>query len=169
MIGSSCVVRAATQDETEACVDLWVAAVATRDGVPESDAVRSRARAKFAAGRVVLVVASESEAVDAALVGFALVTVPGTGLPDDPADAAYLSLLAVDPRAQGRGLGRSLLRAAVAEAERAGHQRCLLHALEDNAPALALYRSAGFRPVGTVFPHALSGRPTRAWVTGSVS
>lgn len=164
MIGASFVVRTATQDDTDACVDLWVAAVATRDGVPESDAVRSRACAKFAAERVVLVVASESEAVDAALVGFALVTAPGTGLPDDPADAAYLSLLAVDPRAQGRGLGRSLLRAAVAEAGRAGHGRCLLHALEDNAPALALYRSAGFRPVGPVFPHALNGRPTRAWV-----
>ena len=167
MIGASFVVRAATQDDTEACVDLWVAAVATRDGVPESDAVRSRARAKFAAERVALVVAAESEASDAALVGFALVTAPGTGMPDDPVDAAYLSLLAVDPRAQGRGLGRSLLRAAVAGAGRAGHQRCLLHALEDNEPALALYRSAGFRPVGPVFPHALHGRPTRAWLTGA--
>jgi ribosomal protein S18 acetylase RimI-like enzyme len=180
VIGSASVLRAATEAEAEACVDLWVAAVATRDGVPESDAVRSRARAKFAAQRVALVVAvavavdPEPDPTDAgspsaaagAVSGFALVTAPGNGMPGDPADAAYLSLLAVDPRAQGRGLGRSLLRAAVAEAARAGHPRCLLHALEDNEPALALYRSAGFRPVGASFPHALSGRPTRAWITG---
>ncbi|MBK0296592.1 GNAT family N-acetyltransferase, partial [Bacillus sp. S34] len=54
----------------------------------------------------------------------------------------------------GRGLGRSLLRAAVDAAGRAGHHRCLLHALDDNAPALRLYRSAGFQPVGAAFPHA---------------
>lgn len=160
MTGSSCVVRAACEDETGACIDLWTTAVATRDGVQESDAVRDRARAKFAARRVALVVAAD----DGGLAGFALVTAPGTGSSDDPADAAYLSLLAVDPRAQGHGLGRSLLRAAVSRAEHAGHHRCLLHALEDNAPALRLYRSAGFRPLGAVFPHALSGRPTRAWI-----
>ncbi|WP_420368421.1 GNAT family N-acetyltransferase [Curtobacterium sp. L1-20] len=171
MIGSSCVVRTATQDETEACIDLWVSAVATRDGVPESEAVRSRAQGKFAAERVALVVAEEpTGSADAgrtgALVGFGLVTAPGSGMPEDPDDAAYLSLLAVHPRAQGRGLGRTLLRAAVEEAARAGYARSLLHALEDNAPALGLYRSAGFAPVGAVFPHALNGRPTRAWVSG---
>ncbi|GAA3336767.1 hypothetical protein GCM10017714_00850 [Curtobacterium pusillum] len=160
MIGSSWVVRAATEDEVAGCTALWTTAVATRDGAPESDAVRDRARAKFAAPRVALVVASD----DRGLAGFGLVTAPGTGRPDDPDDAAYLSLLAVDPRAQGHGLGRSLLRAAVAGAGGAGHRRCLLHALEGNAPALRLYRSAGFHPVGAVFPHALSGRPTRAWV-----
>jgi ribosomal protein S18 acetylase RimI-like enzyme len=163
VIGSSFVVRAATEDAVEACVDLWTSAVATRDGVPESDAVRERARSKFAAPRVTLVVGSD----DGGLAGFALVTAPGSGGSDDPEDAAYLSLLAVAPRAQGHGLGRSLLRAAVAEAARAGHERCLLHALEENAPALRLYANAGFRPHGEVFPHALSGRPTRAWIAVS--
>ncbi|WP_144714861.1 GNAT family N-acetyltransferase [Curtobacterium pusillum] len=163
MIGSSCVVRAATEDEVAACVELWTSAVATRDGVPESDAVRDRARSKFGAPRVALLVASD----DHGLAGFTLVTAPGSGGPGGPEDAAYLSLLAVAPRAQGHGLGRALLRAAVAEAARAGHERCLLHALEDNAPALRLYTSAGFRPVGEAFPHALSGRPTRAWTAVS--
>ncbi|OII28035.1 hypothetical protein BIV03_07015 [Curtobacterium sp. MCBA15_016] len=170
MIGSSFVVRAAVEDEVTACVDLWTRAVATRDGVPESDAVRERARSKFAVPRVALVVAStESDrGAAAAIAGFALVTAPGTGRPGDPEDAAYLSLLAVDPRAQGHGLGRSLLLGAVAEAGAAGHRRALLHALDDNAPALRLYRSAGFRPVGDPFAHALSGRPTRVWVTDGV-
>jgi len=158
--GPSVVVRAATDDEATACVHLWVAAVAERDGEPASDAVRQRAAAKFAVPRVALAVAVEDDRP----IGFALVTAPDTG-DDDLGDAAYLSLLAVDPRVQGRGLGRSLLRAAVEAAGRAGYSRCLLHALDDNAPALRLYRSAGFRPVGAAFPHALSGRPTRAWVT----
>ena len=194
MIGPSrdaTVVRLATRGAAEACVDLWAAAVAARDGAEESEAVRARARGKFAAERVALVVAEDragdvggdgagSDAGSDAgvgagvgaggvgvLVGFALVTAPGTGSPGDPVDAAYLSLLAVAPGAQGRGLGRSLLQAAVAEAARAGHDRCLLHALDDNEPALRLYRSAGFRPVGPAFPHALNGRATRAWVAGA--
>ncbi|GGK92057.1 ribosomal protein S18 acetylase RimI-like enzyme [Curtobacterium luteum] len=198
MIGSSFVVRAASEDEAAACVDLWVAAVSVRDAMPESDAVRARALAKFAEPRVALVVAAEpggpGDAPGAAgaagvaevagfaragaagaagfalpgaagVAGFALVTAPGTGGPEDPEDAAYLSLLAVHPRAQGHGLGRDLLRAAVDAAPRSGHARCVLHALEDNAPALGLYRSAGFRPWGEPFAHPLSGRPTRAWVT----
>lgn len=176
MIGSSFVVRAAVEDEVAACVDLWARAVAVRDGLPESEAVRERARSKFDVPRVELVVAS-SEPVRASadgpagptgVAGFALVTAPGTGRHGDPEDAAYLSLLAVDPRAQGHGLGRSLLRAAVAGAGAAGHGRALLHALDDNAPALRLYRSAGFRPVGDPFPHALNGRPTRVWVADGV-
>ena len=92
MIGSSFVVRAATEDEPAACTDLWVAAVAARDGQAESEAVRRRAGDKFSVDRVALVVAEDQEG----LVGFVLVTAPGTGGPTDPGDAAYLSLLAVD-------------------------------------------------------------------------
>jgi ribosomal protein S18 acetylase RimI-like enzyme len=153
-----------------ACIDLWVAAVAARDGRVEDPAVRARAAAKFAAERVALVVAPgaddgrDADADGDGVRGFALVTAPGTGGVAGPADAAYLSLLAVDPSAQGSGLGRALLVAAVDAAHAAGHERCVLHALEDNAPALRLYRSAGFRPVGEPFPHALSGRPTRTHV-----
>ncbi|MDP4333274.1 GNAT family N-acetyltransferase [Curtobacterium sp. A7_M15] len=176
MIRSSFVVRAAVGDEVAACVDLWVRAVAVRDGLPESEAVRERARSKFDVPRVALLVASsgpdrtsvDRSAGTTGVAGFALVTAPGTGRDGDPEDAAYLSLLAVDPRAQGHGLGRSLLRAAVAEAGAAGHGRSLLHALDDNAPALRLYRSAGFRPVGDPFPHALNGQPTRVWVADGV-
>lgn len=167
MIGSSFVVRTADDEATAAaCVDLWVRAVADRDGVPASAAVRDRAEAKFAAERVALVVADDG-AAPAVVTGFALVSAPGTGGPSasDAASsgAAYLSLLAVAPGAQGHGLGRRLLAAAVSAAAAAGCSHCELHALDDNAPALALYAGAGFRPVGDPFPHALSGRPTRVW------
>jgi ribosomal protein S18 acetylase RimI-like enzyme len=162
MIESTAAVRvaAAGADTDAACIDLWAAAVAAREGRAEDPAVRARAAEKFAAERVALIVASGDDAVR----GFALVTAPGTGGGAGPADAAYLSLLAVDPSAQGSGLGRVLLVAAVAAVRDAGHEHCMLHALEDNAPAVRLYRSAGFRPVGEPFPHALSGRPTRTFV-----
>lgn len=168
MIGSFVVRNAgATVDPAldDACVDLWVRAVAVRDGVPSSPSVRARALAKAAVPRVALVVATDPERSTA---GFVLVTEPGTGGgPARPGAApapAYLSLLAVAPEAQGHGLGRRLLAAGVQAAADAGHGACELHALDDNEPALALYRSAGFRPVGDPFPHALSGRPTRTWV-----
>lgn len=162
MIESTAAVRVAEPgaDTDSACIDLWVAAVAVRDGRAEDPAVRARAATKFAAERVALVVAPSS---DDGVRGFALVTAPGTG-GDGPAGAAYLSLLAVDPSAQGSGLGRALLVAAVDAARAAGYAHCSLHALEDNAPALRLYRSAGFRPVGEPFPHALNGRPTRTYL-----
>lgn len=171
MIGSFVVHNAgATVDPAldDACVDLWVRAVAARDRVPVSPSVRDRARAKVAVPRVALVVAA---APDGSPAGFVLVTAPGTGGGPAPtgtdAAPAYLSLLAVAPEAQGHGLGRRLLAAGLAAAADAGHAACELHALDDNEPALALYRSAGFRPVGDPFPHALSGRPTRTWVAST--
>jgi ribosomal protein S18 acetylase RimI-like enzyme len=160
VIESSEVVRVADQEADAACIALWAAAVAARDDLPEDPAVRRRAAAKFAAERVALVVAPGELRPR----GFALVTAPGSGGPEGPQDAAYLSLLAVDPDAQGAGTGRALLTAAVEAARAAGYPRCVLHALEDNAPALRLYRSAGFVPVGAPFPHALNGRPTRSYL-----
>ena len=167
MIESSVVVRAATADEDPACVDVWTAAVAARDGVPEDSAVRVRAEAKFQVPRVACLVASASPAPSSGgLDGFVLVTAPGTGRPTDPSDAAYLSLLAVRPDVQARGVGRALLVAAVEAAAAAGHAAVVLHALDDNLPALRLYEAAGFRPTGVTFPHALTGRRTATYVVG---
>ena len=182
MIESSVVVRAATADEDPACVDVWTAAVAARDDVPEDSAVRVRAEAKFQVPRVACLVASASAAPvpvpvpvpvssvsrepSAPIDGFVLVTAPGTGRPTDPEDAAYLSLLAVRPDLQARGVGRALLVAAVKAAGAAGHPAVVLHALDDNLPALRLYEAAGFRPTGVTFPHALTGRRTATYVVG---
>ncbi|OII39567.1 hypothetical protein BIU98_10890 [Curtobacterium sp. MMLR14_010] len=180
MIESSVVVRAATADEDPACVDVWTAAVAARDGVPEDSAVRVRAEAKFAVPRVACLVASAASASarssesassgpdgsSSPLDGFVLVTARGTGRPTDPSDAAYLSLLAVRPDLQARGVGRALLVAAVEAAAAAGHPAVVLHALADNLPALRLYEAAGFRPTGVTFPHALTGRLTATYVVG---
>ena len=107
MIEPSVSVRPAAPDEVSACVDLWVAAVAARDGVPESDAVRARAASKFAVPRVALVVAAgAADTID----GFALVTTPGTGRSTDPVRTAGANEAAfrgeLSPRAPPRLFGR---------------------------------------------------------------
>ncbi|MGW7817898.1 N-acetyltransferase family protein [Streptomyces puniciscabiei] len=56
--------------------------------------------------------------------------------------------LAVAAQARGRGLGRSLIRAAVEEARRRGARRLTLRVLGHNAPARALYASEGFAVEG---------------------
>lgn len=163
MIESSVVVRPATPDETDTCIDLWAAAVAARDGAAEDPAARERARQKFAAEHVAWLVAPGP---DGSVDGFVLVTAPGTGRSTDPADAAYLSLLAVRPGVQARGVGRSLLSEAVHDARAAGHPRVVLHVLGDNDRAVRLYEAGGFVATGDEFAHALSGVTTRVYVAG---
>jgi GNAT superfamily N-acetyltransferase len=55
--------------------------------------------------------------------------------------------LAVTPARRGRGVGRTLLRALVAEARDQGHQALSLN-VEDGNRARALYDQLGFVPVG---------------------
>jgi ribosomal protein S18 acetylase RimI-like enzyme len=62
-----------------------------------------------------------------------------TGAPD-----CWLEDLFVRADARGRGLGRSLLEAAVERARERGCLRIELDVNEENREALALYRSAGF-------------------------
>ena len=54
------------------------------------------------------------------------------------------------PEARGRGIGRSMLRHIVAEAETRGYKRLSLEtgSTEPFAPALRLYASEGFEPWG---------------------
>src|SRR5690349_14772496 len=60
---------------------------------------------------------------------------------DEPAD---LTRIAVHPDARRRGLGRALLGMAADLARLEGADRMLLEVAATNAPALQLYRSAGF-------------------------
>ncbi|CAL9569471.1 GNAT family N-acetyltransferase [Streptomyces pilosus] len=62
--------------------------------------------------------------------------------------------LAVAEEARGRGVGRALVRAAVAEARRRGARRITLRVLGHNTPARALYASEGFVVEG-VLPEEL--------------
>jgi len=64
-------------------------------------------------------------------------------------DAAEIATLGVVPLDQGRGIGRALLRQALAAAEDAGLPRCSLSTSTVNRPALGLYTSEGFAVVDT--------------------
>jgi len=59
---------------------------------------------------------------------------------------------------QGRGLGRELVRLSLQQAKRAGHSHMCLDTLDKLAPAIALYKSMGFREIDT------ENRPVRATV-----
>ncbi|MDI6712053.1 MAG: GNAT family N-acetyltransferase [Anaerosomatales bacterium] len=64
-------------------------------------------------------------------------------------DAAEIATLGVVPSAQGRGIGRALLRQALMAAANAGLPRCSLSTGTVNRPALGLYTSEGFAVVDT--------------------
>ncbi|MCX5401652.1 GNAT family N-acetyltransferase [Streptomyces sp. NBC_00102] len=61
---------------------------------------------------------------------------------------ADLEKLAVDAAAHGRGIGRALTTALVADARQAGVEVLTLDARGDNTGALRLYRSLGFTEYG---------------------
>jgi len=62
---------------------------------------------------------------------------------------AHVLNLCVAPQAHGQGLGRLMLQTLLAVARDHGAESVLLEVRPSNAPALALYRSEGFRTVGT--------------------
>jgi ribosomal protein S18 acetylase RimI-like enzyme len=66
------------------------------------------------------------------------------------APIAVVHRLMVSPLAQRRGIGRFLMRFAEAEAYRLGFRAIRLDTLDDNARALAFYRSLGYCAAGGV-------------------
>jgi ribosomal protein S18 acetylase RimI-like enzyme len=54
--------------------------------------------------------------------------------------------IAVSPEARGQGVGRKLLSAVSDEAEKLGCCKVTLEVRSDNARAMGLYQSAGFKP-----------------------
>ena len=70
------------------------------------------------------------------------------GLAVNPPDEAWVQNLAVRRDLQRHGIGRALLEALLAEADRRGARRTLLEVAVDNAPAQKLYARYGFEPVG---------------------
>ena len=70
------------------------------------------------------------------------------GLAAGPFGEAYVQTVGVRGDRQGRGHGRSLLCALVAEADRRGAETMGLEVRDDNEPALGLYARAGFGVIG---------------------
>ncbi len=72
--------------------------------------------------------------------------VPGTVVTQSHSASLGMGLL---PAYRGQGLGKRLLDAAIAAAREKGFHRITLQVNADNAPAIALYRRAGFVHEGT--------------------
>lgn len=83
--------------------------------------------------------------------------VPRPGMPesefDDPAGAG-MRMLAVEPSAQGRGVGKALVDACVTRARAAGRRRLIIHTRPEMAAARRIYEATGFRrdPAGDFVP-----------------
>jgi ribosomal protein S18 acetylase RimI-like enzyme len=67
--------------------------------------------------------------------------------------------LYVAPQHRRRGIARALLRHILDDARAAGASRISLQTEAGNAPALALYMTAGFRPVDGLKPLSLTLTP----------
>ncbi|MGB3954900.1 MAG: GNAT family N-acetyltransferase [Brooklawnia sp.] len=70
----------------------------------------------------------------------------------------WLARLYVHPEAQGRGVGRALMAAALAVLREQGCRRANLWVLAVHQPAIEIYRHWGWRPADTE-PHAPFGLP----------
>ena len=64
------------------------------------------------------------------------------------ADHLLLDNVAVDPAAQGQGIGRALIEFAEAEARRRGYTEMRLYTHETMVENIALYRRTGWRETG---------------------
>lgn len=79
---------------------------------------------------------------------FLAVNTDGFALFQVIAPEAELLTLAIDPPAQGRGLGRIALETAIVLAAERGAETMFLEVAEDNAPARTLYEKLGFAETG---------------------
>ena len=67
-------------------------------------------------------------------------------------DTVELAKMGVRPQAQGKGAGRMLMSAAVEAARTMGAKRVYIETNSVLAPALKLYRDAGFQPLKELKP-----------------
>lgn len=133
--------RAGVAEDFSSCAELWMHAVALRDGTPADLQVRRKALAKITTSESSLTIAESRSGTS----GFALVL---KSTPESGAPTAHLSLLAVDPASQSRGLGCALLanvtRSLIAE----GFTSLSLRVMRENLHARAMYEKAGWKITG---------------------
>jgi GNAT superfamily N-acetyltransferase len=97
--------------------------------------------------------------LDGSFAGYCFVAAPGRGEPDD-SKVAELVALYVYPESWGRGAGRALLDAALAEAGKLGYAEIILWTWARNERALRIYRAAGFAADGASRPFVPLGTET---------
>jgi ribosomal-protein-alanine N-acetyltransferase len=84
---------------------------------------------------------SDSDSDSERVIGYAGLCVYST-------DQAYVQTIGVDGPRQGAGVGTTLLRALLAEADQRGCRHVDLEVRADNARAIGIYEAHGFRSVG---------------------
>lgn len=117
----------------------------------------SRYRTLLDGNGVLLVV----ETPEAGIIGFSACT--------RVLDEATLLNIALNAEVRGRGLGRRLLEATIADLQRQGIRRLLLEVRGGNGAALALYRGCGFSEDGVRrgYYRAVDGGPREDAITMS--
>jgi ribosomal protein S18 acetylase RimI-like enzyme len=81
----------------------------------------------------------------------------------DGSRRARLYSIAIDHNSRGLGVGGALFRAAEAAARERGRDRLYLEVREDNAAAIGLYESRGYKHVGTLPGFYEDGAPARRY------
>jgi ribosomal protein S18 acetylase RimI-like enzyme len=82
---------------------------------------------------------------------------------NDRLPEAELLSVAVAAESRGRGVGRALVTAANDELGRRGVDNTRVVVSAGNKPAIALYRSAGFRPAASIEVHAGARSEVLTW------
>jgi ribosomal protein S18 acetylase RimI-like enzyme len=77
--------------------------------------------------------------------------------PVEPPDCCEMKRLYVAPEGRGTGLGRCLVEAVVAAAERIGYREMRLDTLPSMTGAIALYRKLGFEPMPAYYATPVTG------------
>jgi GNAT superfamily N-acetyltransferase len=137
------VVRPVEPREYEAVGDVTVSAYSGVEGF--SAGARYEAELRDVAGRVKTAEVLVAAEPDGRVLG-AVTFVPGPGPLAEfggPGESG-MRMLAVDPAAQGRGVGRLLAQACVDRARATGRSRLVLHTTGAMAGAHRLYRGLGF-------------------------
>ena len=134
-------VREALPDEMAAVGELRVAAYRALGLLQEGDPYTDSLRALGADGRGEVLVAVEGERVLGTIL---LVPWSASSEVARGPDEAEVRAFAVAPDAQGRGVGRALVRAVVALASERGLARMVLSTQPAMLAAQALYRAHGF-------------------------
>ena len=147
--GRTCVLRNGTFDDGQAMLDIYLLTHGQTDfllSYPDEAAMTAEQEALFLRERTLSDNGVELLAeVDGQIVGAA--GVGPVGKKEKVRHRAEFGI-SVDRAYWGLGIGRAMTRTCIELAKRAGYEQLELEAVADNAAALALYESVGFREYG---------------------
>jgi len=144
-------------------IGIWGSAALARDPhfVPPEDFKRRVIHRLSLSGSVLLIADEATESVGLLMLAQACADY-GAGPPI--AGIAHISMVAVMPTHWGRGIGRTLMMAALTRARSDGFVQIQLWVHDDNARARRLYDSLSFSDTGeSITDH--QGNPIRRYVT----